>query len=60
MAGTAGRRKHGSADGACGQPCDAQLLLDGFMQDMCLEASRPGINAKTQVLHLVMLFPCVK
>ena len=42
------------------QFCDAQLLLDRLMQDMCLEASRPGRNAKTQVLHLVMLLPCVK
>ena len=31
-----------------------------LMQDMCLDASRPGRNAKTQVLHLVMLLPCVK
>ena len=31
-----------------------------LMQDMCLEASRPGRNAKTQVLHRVMLRPCVK
>ena len=31
-----------------------------LMQDMCLQASRPGRNANTQVLHLVMLLPCVK
>ena len=28
-----------------------------LMQDMCLQASRPGRNANTQVLHLVMLLP---
>ena len=42
------------------QFCDAQLLVDRLMQDMCLAASRPGRNAKTRVLHLVMLLPCVK
>ena len=42
------------------QFCDAQLLLDRLMQVMCLEASRPGRNAKTRVLHLVMLLPGVR
>ena len=40
--------------------CAAQFLVDTLMQGMCLEASRPGRNAKTQVLHLVMLRPRVQ
>ena len=40
--------------------CAAQFLVDTLMQGMCLEASRPGRIAKTQVLHLVMLRPCVQ
>jgi hypothetical protein len=40
--------------------CAAQFLVDTLMQGMCLEASRPGTIAKTQVLHLVMLRPCVQ
>ena len=40
--------------------CDAQFLLVRMTQDMCLEASRPGRNAKSQVLHLDMLLPSVK
>ena len=42
------------------QVCDAQILLVRMTQDMCLEASRPGRNAKSQVLHLDMLLPYVK
>ena len=42
------------------QDCDAQCLFVGMTPDMCLEASRPGRNAKRQVLHLDMLLPSVK
>ena len=42
------------------QVCDAQILLVRITQDVCLEASRPGRNAKRQVLHLDMLLPSVK
>ena len=42
------------------QDCDAQFLLVRMTQDMCLEASRKGRNAKRQVLHLVMLTRCVR
>jgi len=42
------------------QLCDAQFLLVRTTYDMRLEASRPGRNAKSQVLHLDMLLPSVK
>ena len=37
------------------QVCDAQFLFVGMTPDMCLEASRPGRNAKRQVLAMYML-----
>ena len=40
--------------------CDAQSLFVGMTPDMCLEASRPGRNAKRQVLDMYMLLPSVK
>ena len=40
--------------------CDAQFLFVGMTPDMCLEVSRPGRNAKRQVLDMYMLLPSVK
>ena len=42
------------------QVCDAQFLLVRMTEDMCLEASHRGRNAKSQLLHLHMLLPSVK